>query len=502
MKKQELCLVTGGAGFIGSHLVEGLLAEGYRVRVFDNLSTGKSESLDPFRSRIEWIEGDLRNESDVRRAVEGIDYLFHVAANRAVLRSVDNPLETNEVNVKGTLQVLLAARDAKVKRVIFSSSSSVYGDTEKFPSEETDKPNPLSPYAASKLMGEYYGRIFTQLYALDTVLLRYFNVFGPRQNPESKYSAVIPLFIQSLVGGKSPEVHWDGKQSRDFTYVANVVHGNLLAMKTPAAKGEIFNIACRNEYSVLDIFESLKRILNQPSVKPVFRPKRAGDVRRTFADISKAERILGYKVLVDFETGLRKTVEWFLTKIPVALLVALFAFSSLGEKTAQAASEKPAVTVNKLQLTQEELRQEYQTASRSTHGVSGAKAEEPEWLSRVIERELLVQEAQRLGLDRERDFMRTIERFWKEALIKLLLDHKAEEIGARTHVYDPEIEAAYKKMLEQEGTAPPIEEVREEIKRDLLGRKETQAMEEWIQELRAKAKIVVDSESVKELEGA
>lgn len=312
MAKRELCLVTGGAGFIGSNLAESLLADGYRVRVFDNLSTGKKEYLASVASRIECVEGDLRNESEVRKAVGGVDYVFHVAANRAVLRSVDNPMETNEVNVKGTLHVLLAARDAKVKRVIFSSSSSVYGATQKFPSQETDPPNPISPYAASKIMGEYYGKIFTALYGLDTVSLRYFNVFGPRQNPESKYSTVIPVFIDCLLKNQSPEVHWDGKQSRDFTYVDNVVLGNKLAMKAKRARGEVFNIACHNEYSVLDIFNALKRILKRPSVQPHFAPKRAGDVRRTFADIRKAKRLLGYRVVVPLERGLRKTVEWFL----------------------------------------------------------------------------------------------------------------------------------------------------------------------------------------------
>lgn len=311
--KKTLCLVTGGAGFIGSHLVGRLLAEGYRVRVLDNLSTGKKSNLDSSLSRIEWIEGDLENENGVRKAAEGVDYVFHVGANRAVLRSVDNPLETNEVNVKGTLHVLLAAREAGVKRVIFSSSSSVYGDAKKFPSQEKDCPNPQSPYAASKMMGEVYARLFSSLYGLETVSLRYFNVFGPRQNPESRYSTVIPLFIRCILKGEPPEVHWDGKQSRDFTYVDNVIHGNLLAMKKPGLKeGEIFNIACHEEFSVLDILKHLEKVTGKKSQKPIFRPRRAGDVRRTFADIRKAQRILGYRVQARFEEGLQKTVEWFM----------------------------------------------------------------------------------------------------------------------------------------------------------------------------------------------
>ena len=315
MKNQKgLCLVTGGAGFIGSHLVDRLLAEGYRVRVFDNLSTGKKSHLESSLSKIELIKGDLRNLSQVRRAVKGAQFVFQVAANRAVLRSVDNPLETNDVNVNGTLHVLIAARELGVNRVIFSSSSSVYGDTKKFPSQESNQPNPQSPYAASKLMGEHYSRIFSSLYGFETVSLRYFNVFGPRQNPESKYSTVIPLFIQCILTGKRPEVHWDGKQSRDFTYVDNVVHANFLAMKAPGVSGEVFNVACHEEFSVLEILKRLEKILGKKSAKPVFKPKRLGDVRRTFADIHKAERLLGYKVQRYFDEGLQETVKWFVKR--------------------------------------------------------------------------------------------------------------------------------------------------------------------------------------------
>ena len=306
------CLVTGGAGFIGSHIVDALVAQGDQVRVFDNLSTGKRENLAQSESKVEFILGDLRDKKAVAKALKGIDYVFHVAALRAVLRSVDDPEETNEVNVTGTLNVLLAARDARAKRVVFTSSSSIYGDTEKFPCHESDLPKPQSPYAASKIMGEYYCKIFTKLYGLETVSLRYFNVFGPRQNPESVYSAVIPIFIDCLLKKISPEIHWDGTQSRDFSYVDNVVLGNLLAVQAKNAAGEVFNIACHEEYSVLDIFENLKDILKIKDVKPVFKPKRAGDVRRTFADISKAEKLLGFKVQTRFQPGLEKTVKWFL----------------------------------------------------------------------------------------------------------------------------------------------------------------------------------------------
>ncbi len=312
MAKKKLCLVTGGAGFIGSHIVEGLLKRGHRVRVLDNLSTGLRSNISSLKGDLELLKGDLRKESDVRKAVKGTHTIFHLAANRAVLRSVDNPMDTNDVNVTGTLRLLIAARDLKASRVVFTSSSSIYGNTHKFPSLETDIPAPESPYAASKIMGEYYCRQFTRLYGLSTISLRYFNVFGPRQNPESIYSAVIPIFIECLVQKKSPEIHWDGKQSRDFTFVDNVVYGNLCAMNAPAAvSGEVFNIATREEYSVLDIFNGIKKILNVYDVKPVFYPKRAGDVRRTIADISKAKRLLKFKVQTRFYDGLEKTVKWF-----------------------------------------------------------------------------------------------------------------------------------------------------------------------------------------------
>lgn len=312
MSKKDLCVVTGGAGFIGSHVVDGLLKKGYRVRVFDNLSTGSLDNLKGAKGSLEFQKGDLRKPADIRKAVKGARYVFHLGANRAVLRSVDDPLETNDVNVTGTLSLLVESRNAGVKRVIFSSSSSVYGNTKKFPSKETDIPAPESPYAASKIMGEYYCKQFTDLYKLETVSLRYFNVFGPRQNPESKYSAVIPIFIECLLNRKSPEIHWDGKQSRDFSYVDNVVEGNLKAMTAPGAAGQAFNIACHEEYSVLDIYNGVADLLKVKNVKPIFLPKRAGDVRRTFADISKSKKILKFKTQTLFYPGLKKTVEWFL----------------------------------------------------------------------------------------------------------------------------------------------------------------------------------------------
>lgn len=307
------CLVTGGAGFIGSNIVDALVKRKMKVRVLDNFATGFRENLDHQKGKIEIEEGDIRNLSDVERAMQGVQYVFHVAAHRAVLRSVDDPAETNDVNVNGTLNVLLAARNAKAKRVVYSASSSAYGDNKLFPLRENYTPQPQSPYAAQKLMGEYYCRLFWQLYGLETVSLRYFNVFGPRQNPESKYSAVIPIFIAELLKDKSPEIHWDGKQSRDFSYIDNVVHGNLCAMTAAkAACGEVFNIACHEEFSVVDIFNELRKILKKQHVKPLFTSKRSGDVRRTFADIGKAKRLLKFKVQTRFKEGLEKTVRWFL----------------------------------------------------------------------------------------------------------------------------------------------------------------------------------------------
>lgn len=302
-------LVTGGAGFIGSNLVDELLKRNHEVTVFDNLSTGYRQNVSK-GARL--IKGDVSNMRQIKRAVKGMNGIFHFAANRAVLRSVDDPIGTDEANVRGTLNLLTAARDAGVKRLVFSSSSSIYGDTKEPVLKENHLPRPCSPYAATKITGEYYCRIFSQLYGLETVSLRYFNVFGPRQNPESKYSAVIPIFIQALLKNRRPEVHWDGKQSRDFSYVDNVVSGNILAMKTPKADGEVFNIACHEEFSVLDILHELQKILGKEEIKPVFKPKRAGDVRRTFADISKAKRVLKFKVKTRFKPGLKKTVEWFL----------------------------------------------------------------------------------------------------------------------------------------------------------------------------------------------
>lgn len=309
-------LVTGGAGFIGSHIVERLLKEGHSVRVLDNFSTGRRENLSfvnnyPLSAkRYTLIEGDIRNLNTCREAVKGIDFLLHQAAMRSVPKSVNDPLSYNEVNVTGTLNLLLASRDFKVKRFVYASSSSVYGETEKLPEKETDLPQPISPYAASKMTGEHYCRVFSHIYKLETVCLRYFNVFGPRQSLESEYAVVVPKFITSILNDKNPPVHGDGRQSRDFTYIDNVVEANLLSCEIRGISGEVFNIASGRAYTVLELLGHLNKILGT-HLRPEFTPPRPGDVRHTLASIKKAKKLLNFKVEVDFLQGLKDTLEWF-----------------------------------------------------------------------------------------------------------------------------------------------------------------------------------------------
>jgi len=306
-------LVTGGAGFIGSNIVEKLVRRGQKVTVLDNFITGKMENIKPFLKKIKLIRGDIRNRETLAKAFKGIDYVIHQAALRSVPKSVDDPFSTNDINVTGTLNVLMAAKKAGVKRVVYASSSSVYGDAKIFPQEETHYVSPISPYGVSKLAAENYCITFAKTFGLETVSLRYFNVFGPRQNPESKYSAVIPAFLFRMARGNSPIVEWDGKQSRDFTYVSNVVDANLRACLAKGVSGEVFNVACGETSSVLDIVRELNRVLGT-RIKPKYAPKRAGDVRKTSADVSKIRRMLGIKETVKFEEGIRRTVEWFLRK--------------------------------------------------------------------------------------------------------------------------------------------------------------------------------------------
>ncbi len=303
-------LVTGGAGFIGSHIVDALVKQGEKVRVLDNFCEGTKENLAESIEKIELIEGDIRDVDTLKKWCENVDFILHQAALRSVARSVEEPALYNEVNVTGTMNVLLAARQAGVKRVVFASSSSVFGDTTKFPNREDDFPRPISPYAASKMAGEIYCRVFSCLYGLETVALRYFNVYGPRQNPASEYAAVIPRFVTRMLKDEPPVIDGNGKQSRDFTYVSNVVDANLLSAVTEGVSPEVFNISCGKDYSVLQIVKYLNKIMGK-KIKPEFGPARSGDVKRTLSDISKAKRLMHYTPAVDFNTGLKKCVEWF-----------------------------------------------------------------------------------------------------------------------------------------------------------------------------------------------
>jgi UDP-glucose 4-epimerase len=303
-------LVTGGAGFIGSNIAEELVKRGYEVRILDNFTTGKMEHVKDFKNKIQIVKGDIQEKKDLKKALKDIDYVFHEAALRSVPRSVDDPLSTNDVNITGTLQLLIACRDAGVKRVVYASSSSVYGDSKLVPQQETHMASPISPYAVSKYAAENYCQTFAKTFGLETVSLRYFNVFGPRQDPDSKYSAVIPKFIELAVNNKTLEIHGDGKQSRDFTYIQNVVEANILAALTPGVSGQVFNVACNESHSVLDIARSIEKILGN-KLKIEHTPARKGDVRKTCADITKIKKMLKYKPKVNFVDGMQKTFNWF-----------------------------------------------------------------------------------------------------------------------------------------------------------------------------------------------
>lgn len=303
------CLVTGGAGFIGSHLVDRLLEDGHRVRVLDNFATGFARNLEHVSGDIEIVDGDIRDLEAVRTAVSGTDVVFHQAALPSVARSLADPLLTHGNNATGTLNILVAARDAGVRRVVCASSSSLYGDAAVERKKEDLPTAPRSPYAVSKLAAEQYCRAFFIGYGLEAVPLRYFNVFGPRQDPGSPYSAVIPLFISAMMSGKQPVIFGDGLQSRDFTYVQNVVQANILAATVPGVGGEVFNVARGENYSLLGLMEALKQIMGV-EVTPVFEKPRTGDVRHSRADISKAREMLGYEPKIGFEEGLRLTVQW------------------------------------------------------------------------------------------------------------------------------------------------------------------------------------------------
>jgi UDP-glucose 4-epimerase len=304
-------LVTGGAGFIGSHLTEALLQEGHHVRILDDFSTGKRENLifDKKYRSLRMIEGDIRHLAVCKKAMKDVEYVFHQAALPSVQRSVEDPQGSNSVNVEGTLNILLASREYKVKRVIYASSSSIYGDTPTLPKKEEMPPTPLSPYALQKYVGEQYCRLFYELYGLETVSLRYFNIFGPKQDPNSIYSAVIPKFIDALLQGSPPIIFGDGEQSRDFTYIENVVQANLLAISAEHLHGEAINIACAERTSLNQLVNILRKILGS-KLSPVYEEPRKGDVRHSLADIHKGKEILNYEPKVGVELGLRKTVEF------------------------------------------------------------------------------------------------------------------------------------------------------------------------------------------------
>src|ERR671919_464076 len=310
-------LVTGGAGFIGSHLAEELVRRGERVRVVDSLITGKRQNLAHIPG-VDFMEGDLADLEVARHAVQGIDFVLHQAAIPSVPRSVSDPITSNRANIDASLNVLVAARDAGVRRVVYAGSSSAYGNTPTLPKVETMPTAPLSPYALQKLVAEQYCQMFTRLYGLETVTIRYFNVFGPRQDPSSPYSGVISLFIRALLDGQRPTIYGDGEQTRDFTYVANVVDGVLRACEAPGASGEVINVATGGGISLNALFAEMRKLIGS-DVEPNYAEPRAGDVRDSQADISKAKRILGYEPIVTFEEGLNRTLAWYRTsqQIPV-----------------------------------------------------------------------------------------------------------------------------------------------------------------------------------------
>lgn len=303
-------LITGGAGFIGSNIVRKLLKEKEQVRVLDNLSTGRKENLEDVLSQIEFIQGDLTHLPTIKKAVDSIDYVLHQGAIPSVPRSIEDPLKSTETNVMGTLNLLMASRKAGVKRVVYASSSSIYGDTPTLPKIEDMSPLPKSPYAVSKLAGEHYCQVFHQVYGLETVSLRYFNIFGPHQNPNSHYAAVIPKFISAILNRISPIVYGDGLQSRDFTYIDNAVKANLQACEAEGVSGEVFNIACGERYNLLRLIELINSITGT-NINPIHQEPRKGDVKHSLADISKAKKLLEYNPIVDFEEGIKRTISFY-----------------------------------------------------------------------------------------------------------------------------------------------------------------------------------------------
>ncbi len=304
-------LITGGAGFIGSNIAIELLRQKQEVVLLDNMITGRKDNISEISDKAEFIEGDIRDINTVKKACENVDYVLHQAALPSVQKSINNPILTNDININGTLNVLEAARDAKVKRVVYAASSSAYGDTVTLPKKEDMKINPISPYAVSKAVGELYCRVYSQVFGLDTVSIRYFNVFGPKQDPESHYAAVIPKFIKALIENRSPTIYGDGEQTRDFTYIKNVVNANILAAKASnPLNGEVMNVACGKRISLNQLVEMLNSIIGK-NIEPVYEDERAGDIKHSLADISKAKRLINYSPTYDIDEGLKETVRWY-----------------------------------------------------------------------------------------------------------------------------------------------------------------------------------------------
>ncbi len=303
-------LVTGGAGFIGGHLVHSLVGQGHNVRVLDNFSTGKRTNLEDVASSVEIIDGDMRDYDTCLNAADNIDMIFHQAAIPSVPRSVDNPFASHDTNINGTFNVLMAATKRNCRRVIYAASSSAYGDTDVLPKHEAIRPEPLSPYAVQKLAGEMYGRAFYECFGLETIALRYFNVFGPRQDPKSQYAAAIPAFVTSILNDEPPTVYGDGTQTRDFTFIENVVHANILAANASETKGQAINIACGQKVSVNDIIATINDLLGK-KVPTNYVPRRKGDVMHSLADITQARQLIGYETKVSFDEGLKQAIDYY-----------------------------------------------------------------------------------------------------------------------------------------------------------------------------------------------
>jgi nucleoside-diphosphate-sugar epimerase len=313
MSETPTVLITGGAGFIGSNLADGLIRRGARVRIIDDFTTGFRENLEEIKGNFEFFEGDINDDLLLTKALDGVEVVFHQAALPSVPRSVENPAETHRVCVDGTFNVLMKSKEMGVRRVVYAASSSAYGDQPTLPKVETMRPDPLSPYAVAKLTGELYCRAFNNVYGLETIALRYFNVFGPRQNPASMYSGVISRFIDALMTGQTPVIYGDGEQSRDFTYIDNVVDANIKAAHTTVGLGETMNVANGDRITLNHLLEVLKRITNRPDAEPDYQPPRSGDVKHSQADNRRAVECLNYSELVGLENGLTKTIEWWKT---------------------------------------------------------------------------------------------------------------------------------------------------------------------------------------------